>query len=253
MKHRIFALFLVLCIFGTGVALAGFGGPQNETGDEEELPPVGDWGEDEWGGTDSGIWTSEMTIGPGMPGEGMPGEIASDTTFGMYPWAPSPAISGPQPAESPIGGYVTSYESTTGAYYSMVAPPAAERSVLLSYNVETAPPTAVYYMGSYMPWGSFAVTFPGTSPMFWISTPAGWSWYAVCPYRGWVRELMYIPTTGTLKVYEIYPRGTTRMYNYGWASPGYRYIWFYGDVPGRHIAIFTVSDRPSNAVTVDVV
>lgn len=63
---------------------------------------------------------------------------------------------------------------------------------------------------------------------------------------------MYVPVTGILKVVEIYPDGTTQMYNFGPAAQGYRYIWFNGDVPGRHITLFTVGEMISNAVTIDV-
>ena len=265
MRHRILALFLALCIF-CGVALAGFGGseetePFEDTNDSEELPPVGGLGGVDGAQVDSGMWTSDMEIGPGSydqsmpvsPLDGSPEGFDGLETSAMYPWAPSQEAFSPQPAVSPIGGYTTSYESTVGAYYTTVAPPASEQRALISYNVATAPPAAVYYQGTYVPWSSFAVTFPKTNPTFWVSTYSGWSLYAVCPMHGWVRELMYIPRTGTLKVYEIYPSGQTKMYNYGWATTGYKYIWFYGDTPGRHIAIFTVSDNPSNAVTVDVV
>ena len=265
MRHRIPALFLAFCIC-CGVALAGFGGSEEtetfeETGEVEELPTVGGLGDADGAQVDSGMWSSEMEIGPGSYDEIMPvsplggssGGFDGGEAFSMYPWSPSEETFSPQPEVSPIGGYSTSYDSTVGAYYTTVAPPVSEQSALISYNVATAPPAAVYYRGTYLPWSTFSVTFPKVSPTFWVSTYSGWSWYAVCPTYGWVRELMYIPRTGTLKVYEIYPTGQTKMYNYGWATNGYKYIWFYGDTPGRHIAIFTVSDNPSNAVTVDVV
>lgn len=257
-------LLLALCIL-CGGALAGFGGSQEEVSEEiseeEELPPVGGWDDEESFEFDSSMVISEMAIGPGsevagmaapFPVEGTPAAPVMGETFAMYPWAPQETFT-PQPAESPIGVYETSYDSTVGAYYTTVTPPAAEQKALITYNPAAAPPTAVYYQGTYVPWSSFAITFPKTSPAFWVSTYSGWSWYAVCPLHGWVRELMYVPQTGTLKLYEIYPTGKTKLYSYGWASPGYKYIWFYGDTPGRHIAIFTVSDTPSNAVTVDVV
>ena len=264
MRYRIMTLFLALCLL-CGVALAGFGGSQedvpDEISEEEELPTVGGWSEEESYEVDSSVFVSEMAIGPGSeaPGtapaalEGTAGTPVAGETFAMYPWAPSEGAFTPEPSQSPIGVYETSYDSTVGAYYTTVAPPVAEQKALITYNTVAAPPTAVYYQGAYVPWTTFTVTFPRTSPAFWVSTFSGWSWYAVCPFHGWVRELMYVPKTGTLKVYEIYPSGQTRFYNYGWASPGYKYIWFYGDSPGRHIAIFTVSDTPSNAVTVDVV
>jgi hypothetical protein len=232
MKFSVFALFFVFCIFTSGIALAV------------------DWSEGEWDEGDPGVGMYEPY--PGMYEESGIGEPYSEMSD-MFVWSPPDEAYAVQPAESPIGEYVTSYESTAGAYYSTMAPPATEQNALLSYNVQTAPPSSVYYSGTYYPWNTFSTAFPGTSPMFWISSWSGWSWYAVCPHGGWVRQLMYIPRTGTVKVYEIYPTGLTEMYNYGWAYPGYRYIWFHGDTVGRHIAIFTVSDNPSNAVTIDVV
>jgi hypothetical protein len=133
------------------------------------------------------------------------------------------------------------------------APPVTEQKVLLNYDVQTAPPTAVYYSGTFMTWPSFSQTFPANTPALWLGSSAGWSWYATCPVGGWIQNLMYVPFTGTMKLYEFYPDGSIKLYSYGFASPGYKYIWFYADIPGRHIALFTVFDKPSNYITIDVV
>ena len=63
---------------------------------------------------------------------------------------------------------------------------------------------------------------------------------------------MYVPYTGTMKLYEFYPDGSIKLYSYGFATPGYKYNWFYPDPPGRHITLFTVFDKPSNYITIDV-
>jgi len=288
MRYRILVLFLALCVLCSGVALAGFGGSQEDSEDgvgetAGELPlPGSALGETTFGETATGPWASEP-FSTSAYGEGYesgygaeysspfdqtsPGSFSGDQAFATYPQELSPGFTAQTPG-SPIGGYAPSYDSTyertyggaygtydrtVSAYYTTTPPPSTEQGALITYDVMRAPPASVYYRGTHVPWNTFSTTFPKSSPAFWVRTYSGWSWYASCPLFGWVQELMYIPRTGTLKVYEIYPSGQTKMYSYGWASPGYKYIWFYGDVPGRHIAIFTVSDKPSNAVVVDVV
>lgn len=196
-------------------------------------------------------------------------------TYGAYPGAPvstpsptpapstvTPASSvvTPAPVEQPTAytapstaypGPLTS-TSTVTAIYTAQAPPMTQQNTILSYDIQTAPPAAVYYSGSFMPWTSFYQVFPRSSPALWISSSAGWSWYATCPIGGWAQELMYIPTTGSMKVYELNPDGTTKYYSYGWVSPGYNYAWFNADTPGRHIEVVTLSDIPSNYIVIDV-
>lgn len=132
------------------------------------------------------------------------------------------------------------------------APPSSQLKRLLRYDIESAGQTFIYYSGSYHPWKGFSGSFPKNAPLFWAATSQGWSWYASLPRGSWVQELMYIPESGTLKMYEIYPTGMTQRYVLGFPSSGYYYIWFYGDAPGKHITIFTVDDEPSNAVMIDV-
>ena len=164
------------------------------------------------------------------------------TPVGAYPVGAYPV--GPTPSTVPV---------TTTAEYYMQAPPAAQQNELLAYNIQTAPPTAVYYSGTFMPWTSFYQVFSANSPALWITTSAGWSWYATCPLGGWVRELTYVSAAGTMKLYELNPDGTTEYSSHGWTSAGYKYIWFYADRPGRHVVMTTISDNPSNYVTIDVV
>jgi len=199
-------------------------------------------------------------------------------TYGAYPGKPSTVIGQPttvsaypsQPTTVPgvqttitqtttaPTGIVAAYPgapSSAGAITAIVspqAPPATQQSVLLPYSVQTAPPTAVYYSGTFMPWASFKQIFPARLPALWVSSSAGWSWYASCPVGGWIQNLMYVPYTGTMKLYEFYPDGSIKLYSYGFATPGYKYIWFYADTPGRHTTLFTVFDKPSNYITIDV-
>ena len=159
---------------------------------------------------------------------------------------------------TPTSGIATAYPGmqtagvTATAMYTTTAPPSTQQNVLLPYNIQSSPPSAVYYSGGFVPWTTFNTMFPANQPMLWVATTSGWAWYATCPIGGWLQDLMYIPYTGALKVYELYPDGSVRFYNYGWSSPGYKYIWFYADTPGRHITLLTVTDKPSNYITVDV-
>jgi hypothetical protein len=110
----------------------------------------------------------------------------------------------------------------------------------------------VYYEGLYYPWEDFIEASSGKEPFFWVESTLGWSWYASMPCGSWTRKLMYLPRGGSLKLYETYPDGETRTYDYGWTRRGYKYLWFKGDLPGEHISIFTINDVPSNAVSIHV-
>ena len=146
---------------------------------------------------------------------------------------------------------VSSSSATATAVYSAQAPPATQQNVLLAYDVQTAPPSAVYYSGSYLPWTSFYQVFSANAPALWISSSLGWAWYATSPAGSWVQELMYVPVTGSMKVYDLYPDGTTRYVNYGFATPGYKLRWFRADTPGRYMTMVTIADIPSNYIIVD--
>ncbi len=194
------------------------------------------------------------------PSSGQSGlAYAYPTAPTAYPTQPSTANTMPagQAAMATGTGTAAAYPgapSGTGATavsYAQ-APPVAQQNTLLPYNIQAIPPSAAYYGGTYVPWASFYQGFPADSPALWVATFAGWSWYANCPLGSWTQELVFVPATGTMKIYELYPDGTTRHYNYGWATPGYKYKWFFADTPGRHIDVVTISDSPSNYVVLDV-
>ena len=192
------------------------------------------------GGTQSAVDTSM----PAMP------ELGSDVGY-------STTSTGAQ-AYSPQGysqqGQLTGqYDSSSAARIAQSAPPASQQQKLVAYNINSEQPSSVYYSGKSLSWSTFSSTYIGGSPAFWLDTASGWSWYATLPLGGWMRELMYIPASGSLRVYEIYPSGATATYNLGTANPGFSYIWFYGDTSGRHISIFSVNGVASNAVIIDVV
>jgi hypothetical protein len=72
------------------------------------------------------------------------------------------------------------------------------------------------------------------------------------PLGSWARELLYVPTASQISMLEIYPSGYVMKHDLGPVSPGYYYIWYYADTPGRHISLFALSNSVSNAVTIDV-
>jgi hypothetical protein len=200
MGCRLFAIILILCILGSGTALAGFGGVQR-TADH-----------------------SISMLQSGATSEAHARDLLILTaTKGNVP---------------------------TALYQQ--APPSSQQKRLLYYDVESADPTFVYCNGRYLPWNGFSGPFPKNAPLFWVDTSQGWSRHASLPLGSWVKELLYVPDDGTLKMYEIYPSGMAQRYVLGFPSSGYYYVWFYGDVPGKHITIFTIDDEPSNAVMINV-
>ncbi len=200
MRCRLFAIILILCILGSGTALAGFGGTQRTADQSMSMPEAG---------ATSAAHVRDLSI-------------------------------------------LTATTDNVPAALCQQAPPSSQQKRLLHYDVESAAKSLTYYNGRYLPWNGFSGSIPKNAPLFWVATSEGWSWDASLPLGAWVQELMYIPEDGTLKMYEIYPSGASQRYVLGFPSSGYYYIWFYGDIPGKHITIFTVDDEPSNAVMIDI-
>ena len=255
MRYNSRNALLSLCFILVGISLIGCVAAQNAT-------LSGQSGMDlalAYPGSVTSADGSSENVGayPSEPVSSNPSEVMGaypSEPVGAYPTQPTSIA--PLPSEQPTAeayfGTTTDTSAVNAAYYTE-APPEAQQNVLLSYDTQAAPPTAVYYGGTYVPWATFYPSFQRTpTPMLWILTRGGWSWHATCPLGSWTRELMYIPNTGALKIYELYPSGFTKFHNYGWVSRGYKYIWFYADTPGRHTTIFTISDKPSNWVAIDV-
>lgn len=91
------------------------------------------------------------------------------------------------------------------------------------------------------------------SPQLWIYTNSGMSDYIQCSPGSRLQEIMYLPRSGNLKVYEIYPGGDSNVHDYHQHPAGTFYPRFYADTPGRHIQYFTLDDEESNSITVDVI
>ncbi len=138
------------------------------------------------------------------------------------------------------------------AVYTQQAPSRTEIEKLLPAGVLTDPPRYMYYNGDYLAWNDFSATFSADRPGLWIERAVSWSMYATLPLRGWARELLYVPAASSLTLYELYPSGFVRGYSLGFVQPGYYYIWYYADTPGRHSSVFAAGSSFSNTVIIDV-
>ncbi|MBN1322702.1 MAG: hypothetical protein JW986_01705 [Methanotrichaceae archaeon] len=56
-----------------------------------------------------------------------------------------------------------------------------------------------------------------------------------CSFNGWLPMWLNIKGYGQVWFYEWYPQGWLNVDNYGYASPGWRKMWFNGNTPGWHI------------------
>jgi hypothetical protein len=138
------------------------------------------------------------------------------------------------------------------ANYSTRAPSVAEQNALLPYDFAAYPPGSVYYKGIYAPWAQFGQTFFGNQPLAWVETDSGWDVAAKMPRGTWVREFIYIPLKGDLKSSVTDPTGQISNRKYESVTPGYRYIWFYAEMPGTYVNTFKNGGLQSNSVAIYV-
>ncbi|VVB68851.1 Uncharacterised protein [uncultured archaeon] len=138
------------------------------------------------------------------------------------------------------------------ANYSIKTPSAAKQNVLLPYNIIAYPPESVYHMGIYAPWAVFDQAFSGDKPLAWIDTDNGWDVAATMPQGTWVREFIYIPSNRELKSSVIAPTGLISNRIFDSVIPGYKYIWFYAEMPGTYISAFQTGGLQSNSVAIYV-
>jgi len=139
------------------------------------------------------------------------------------------------------------------AFYVDQAPIWSDMIRLMPSEILTSPPRYMYYNGNYLSWINFTAEFPASRPAMWIERAVSWSYYATMPVGTWTRALMYVPQASPVTMYEIYPGGYVLGYSLGSVQqPGYYYIWYYADVPGRHSSLFATSSGYSNAVIIDV-
>lgn len=140
---------------------------------------------------------------------------------------------------------------TESALYTNQMPLETNLKGLVPFDVKESAPN-LFYKGSYQELSGFNNIFPSSAAWLWIERSTGWSWYATMPLEGWARELLYVPIASPVYLYEIYPDMHTRKYDLGFAQPGYYYIWYYADTPGRYLNVLGVSGDYSNTVVIDV-
>ena len=213
-----------------------------------------------------------QALGPGVdPGEaaaGSYGEIS--VTYSSTPYIGAPYGSNMGPQDSSFNTYpkktkannltksasltqpAVAASASSAEAYVFSEPTESEKDVLLDYTVPGGEQSLVYYHNMMLDWRTFVSSFPQDVPMFWVKTKGGWQWYSSCPLGGWLQEIMFIPKSGKLGMYETYPNQTVMYYDFGYATPDYHYIWFNGDTPGRHIQLITVDHIPSNVLVFDV-
>jgi hypothetical protein len=138
------------------------------------------------------------------------------------------------------------------AKYSTQAPSAAEQKALLPYNIVAYPPASVYHMGIYAPWAVFQQTFLGDQPLAWVETDSGWDVTAKMPKGTWVREFIYVPSNGDVESSQIAPSGEIRNNIFDSVIPGYKYMWFYAEMPGAYTNAFQTGGLQSNNVAIYV-
>jgi len=141
---------------------------------------------------------------------------------------------------------------TDVAAFTQQVPSNLQIGTLMPSTVLSNPPRYMYYGGNYLSWNDFSAAFSANRPCLWIERAVSWSMYATLPLGGWARELMFVPTASSITMYEVYPGGFVRGYDLGFAQPGYYYIWYYADSPGRHRSMIATSRGYSNQVVVDV-
>lgn len=242
-RYNVLILFLIVCIavFST---VHGQDGPVYY----EVAGDIGETSSGQYG--ESSVTYSSDSYTNGMSGgyssyQGVPNQ--------QSPYSFKTNLQGSQKQVAQAQLVTTQPSTINAAAQTFQAPQSSDQQSLLAYNILSNQPSYVFYSQAMQPWQTFVSIFPKNMPMLWVNTQAGWQWYATCPLGGWAQDIMFIPRTGTLGVYEVYPDRNTKYHDYGYATPGYHYIWFNGDTPGRHTLIVTVDKIPSNAVAFDVI
>jgi|GEM_PF-814544 len=131
-------------------------------------------------------------------------------------------------------------------------PATAEQNALMPYDFKASPPVSVYYNGANMPWATFSQSFSGNNLLAWVEMNNNiWGVDGRAPRGTWIREFVYVPASGNLVLYRTAPTGTTSK-DFGPTTPGYKYVWFYSDLPGTYAGTFNIGGLQSNNITISV-
>ncbi|KQC16194.1 MAG: hypothetical protein WCY97_06410 [Methanothrix sp.] len=85
----------------------------------------------------------------------------------------------------------------------------------------------------------------------WILGTRSWTGYAIVPIGAYLRLLAHTPGGGWADLYTITPNSRLVQRSYS-LYPGYSQLTFHAEEAGRYVILFSVDDRMSNAVIVDV-
>jgi hypothetical protein len=116
---------------------------------------------------------------------------------------------------------------------------------------DLAPSTIVYVGGSTVPLSFYQTAY---GKYLWIESN-GLRQYGSIPQYSSLSLLAYTSTGGPGEILEMYPSASNQgaylktYYNF---NPGYNRIPYRGDVAGRHYLLFSMDDRLSNAIIIDV-
>jgi hypothetical protein len=126
-------------------------------------------------------------------------------------------------------------------------------STPVRYEIAQQPPATVYFAGGQqLPYSQYTSTALPRGNELWAQGERGWSQYVVAPVGTWLQLIAYSSEGGNAGFYEIVQTSTTSVkYRTYQLYPGYNRMDFYADQAGRHILLFVVNNRPSNAVIVD--
>lgn len=76
-----------------------------------------------------------------------------------------------------------------------------------------------------------------------------WGVEAATPLGTWVREFVYVPFSGNLTLYRTNAYGKTSR-DYGYMTPGFKYVWFYADLSSMHTIAFSIDGMMSNEIKI---
>jgi hypothetical protein len=155
----------------------------------------------------------------------------------------------PQAAVAATAAQTTQYSQ----YYRMEAGPAAQQAE--QYSITGQQPSTLYVGGQQqmaIPYSQAQAytTFTGGDAL-WIQGTSSWTQYAQVPQGSYLSLIATTSTGGNGYLYEIYPNNRLDKNSFYFYSP-YTRINFYADTIGQHVLLFTLNNRVSNGVIIDV-
>jgi hypothetical protein len=186
-----------------------------------------------------------------------PGERRAEELFEQGkggPWIISekhPELYG-KTSEDDTSQDITITFSQYAEYFSPNAP--ITSSEVESYPITGHEPSMLFtggISGPSLAYSTYQSTYGGSNAL-WIQGSTSWTQYVECPRGSYLRLLAYTSSGGKADFYKIDPGNMWRYKLYSF-YPGYNRLTFNPDEVGRHILLFVINNRPSNAVIVDVI